>query len=274
MESKTGWSVIFNIISYLILCGFIALGVLALLEYIDSGSYLNIKIYGTAGALVVFIAMRIILNIDKNVRITADNTYDMLVLIERYVKASNINTEVLSKKDLKIVTKKDKIVKKMEEKRDMLSDLVIDEETPVAESKAKGKPKAAAPLAVPASALGDKYTLEDWKKNLEGRVVCKQCNSPIIVLNSNVGIPVLYCSKAAAKGECDNKYITANNFAAQFIKWYNLAYDKRAKEFDFEEFNRTVGKVILNDGTAIFSGKDAISYAPNGNTKKKKSLDL
>ncbi len=274
MESKAGWSTIFNIISYLVLGGFIALAVLAVLEYIDSGSYFNIKVYGTAGALAIFVSMRILLNISRNVRITADNTYDILVLVERYVKAANINTDCLSKKDLKAAVKKKKIVEKMEEKRDIMSDVVMDDEDDAEQSKAKAGKTKVAPIAVPASqSLGDKYTLDDWKKNMEGRIVCKKCGSPVIVLNSNVGIPVLYCSKAASKGDCDNKYITANAFAAQFLKWYNLAYDKRVREFDFEDFNKSAGKIVLSDGSVTISGKDSISYAPNGGAKKR-GLDL
>lgn len=268
MESKTGWSIIFNIVSYLVLGGFIALAVLAVLEYIESTNYMNIKVYGAAGALVAFIAMRIFLNIDKNIRITADNSYDILMLLERYVKAANINTDCLSKKDLKDAVKKDKMIRKLEAKRDILSDVVLDDE--VADESKRGK---VASIAIPAAGLGDRYTFEEWKKNLEGRIVCKKCGSPVLVLNSNVGMPVLYCAKAAAKGACDNKYITANNFASQFLKWYNLAYDKRVKEFDFDEFNKSVGKVVLNDGAVTISGKDAVSYAPNGNIKKR-NIDI
>lgn len=280
MESKTGWSIIFNIISYIILCGFIALGVLTVMQFIKDGisfpdNFFNnvgfkYMVYGTAGSLIAFILMKIVLNIDKNVRITADNSYDILMLVERYVKSASISTDCLSKKDLKAAVKKDRIVKKMEEKRDILSsDVVIDEEQP--DEKIKGKAKSVAAVAVPSASLADKYSYEDWKRNLDGRIVCKKCGSPVTVLNSNVGIPVLFCSKAAAKGDCDNKYITANNFAAQFLKWYNLAYDKRVKDFDFDEFNKSVGKVVLSDGTVTISGKDAISYAPNGNGKKKAS---
>ncbi|NCA66971.1 MAG: hypothetical protein EOM87_02790 [Clostridia bacterium] len=275
MESKAGWNTIFNIISYLIFCGFIALGVMAVLEYLDTKDYTNYYVYGCGAAFGIFVVLRIALNIARNVRITADNTYDMLVLIERYVKASNINTDCLSKKDLKVAAKKNKIIKKIEEKQDVLSEDVVDEQEDVVDVKTKAlvktKPVISAAQNAPAM---DKYTIDDWKKNMEGRMVCKKCGSPVIVLNSNMGIPVLYCSKAAAKAGCDNKYITSNAFILQFLKWYNLAYDKRSREFDFEDFSKSVGKVILSDGGVIFTGKDAISYAPNGNGVKKKGVDL
>lgn len=267
MESKAGWSTIFNIISYLMLGGFIALAVLAVLEYIDSESYLNYKVYGSAACIVLFVAMRILLNIAKNVRIVADNTYDMLVLIERYVKAADINTECLSKKDLKKFVKQKKILNKMEKKKEVLSDVVVESEA-VVEPKPKGK------TAINLTNLNEKYSFEDWKKNLDGRIVCKKCGSPVTVLNSNVGIPVLYCSKAAAKAGCDNKYITVTSFAGQFLKWFNLAFDKRMTDFDFEELNKSAGKIVFGDGSIAITGRDSISYSPNGSNKKKGSIDL
>lgn len=98
---------------------------------------------------------------------------------------------------------------------------------------------------------------EDWKKKLDGKIVCGECGGNVRVYRTKSGQIVLSCVKARKEPDkcSSNKKIQIEQLNDRFIAFYNEFFDDDIKSFDFELFNSKIEKTEVVDGEIKFTAK-------------------
>ena len=256
MRGKDGMNIIFNILSFVLLAGGIVLIVLALLG--GNGEDWVIKYYaiGAISCGILFIIMRILLNIARNMRVTADNTYEILSLVEKYIKTANGKDEPLSKKELRELKTIEKFKVKAKAKQEPRTTVV--EKTVVAPP----------PAPTPKKAEYEPLSYMEAKPLFKNKIYCAKCGSPMEIFNTNRGKPVAKCPKVSTE-ECNNPLIRIEQIEKDFVLWYKVSYEKEDYDaFTTKAFIDSVNRVKVNNGTVTFEQLTATKFTPAGAGKK------
>ncbi len=263
MHGKDGLNVVFNILSFVILGGAIALLVLAFTNKNQAQLSVNYYTLGSIGCAVLFIIMRILLNIARNVRVMTDNTYDLLSLLERYVKNIAANGEPSGKKEKRTQEKLEKMVKKEQERKATLTSNAVSQPAPA--PKPTPAPIVITTASVPAPTP---LSYEEAKPLFRGKIFCAKCGSPMQVFNTSKGIPVAKCPKSD-NGDCSNPLIRIDKIEKDFVMWYKVAYEKDDyNAFTTKAFLDSVNRIKVLNGEANFESVVAGTYSPANNVKK------
>ena len=256
MRGKDGMNIIFNILSYLLLAGAIVLMVLALLGGDLEDWVIKYYSMGAIACGVLFIIMRILLNIARNMRVAADNTYEILSLVEKYIKNKNGKEEAPSKKELRDQKTIEKFVEKAKAKKQP--------RTVVAEKPAP----TPAPAPVENKAEYHPLSYMEAKPLFRNKIYCAKCGSPMEVFNTNRGIPVAKCPKVSTH-ECNNPLIRIQQIEKDFVLWYKVSYEKDDYDtFTTKAFVDSVSKVKVNNGAVTFEQLTATKFTPTSGGKK------
>lgn len=103
---------------------------------------------------------------------------------------------------------------------------------------------------------------EDWKKGLEGRIVCAECGGIVRAYKTKSGQIVLSCVTARKEPDkcSSNKKLSIDQFSEAFIAFYNEFFGAEINSFDFDLFDSKIEKTEINDGKIRFVAKiDSIS---------------
>lgn len=102
-----------------------------------------------------------------------------------------------------------------------------------------------------------KISYEDWKKGLEGRIVCAECGGIVRAYKTKSGQIVLSCVTARKEPDkcSSNKKLSIDQFSDRFIAFYNEFFDAEINSFDFALFNSKIENTELIDGEIKFTAK-------------------
>lgn len=98
---------------------------------------------------------------------------------------------------------------------------------------------------------------EDWKKKLDGKIVCGECGGNVRVYKTKSGQIVLSCVKARKEPDkcSSNKKVQIEQLNDRFVAFYNEFFDEDIKSFDFELFDSKIEKTEVVDGEIKFTAK-------------------
>lgn len=98
---------------------------------------------------------------------------------------------------------------------------------------------------------------EDWKKKLDGKIVCGECGGNVRAYKTKSGQIVLSCVKARKEPDkcSSNKKVQIEQLNDRFVAFYNEFFDEYIKSFDFELFDSKIEKTEVIDGEIKFTAK-------------------
>ncbi len=98
---------------------------------------------------------------------------------------------------------------------------------------------------------------DDWKKKLDGKIVCSKCGGNVRVYKTKSGQIVLSCVKARKEPDkcSSNKKVQIEQLNDRFVAFYNEFFDEDIKSFDFELFDSRIERTEVVDGEIKFTAK-------------------
>ena len=259
MEGKTGINIVLTILAVLlfvlgiVLCVLCAVGLtFPGIEYpVENNLWIGLAAIGLS------LLMLIGCNIATNVRIAADNSYDILRHVELLCKKEGISMADLARKDAEKAVKKAALVDKAKAK----AEAATVAETPAKTEDPAEAPAPAAPVAVaapvaeaPATDENLCISYEAWKEAVDSKTKCA-CGEAVRVRKTKSGLFVVACEGAVAKKGCGEKPLPVALLAEQFLAWYNEAYSDSVATFDIALYNAKVAEATLSAGTVRFTAK-------------------